>query len=110
VKETISAVEFIGRMSRHLPPNGFRLVLRSEGLLRRVAMVRYYGIYAQPGRNKIHALVVDTLNVLARKAEQISQRTSFLNCARQPKRNPSENSYAEVFSFGLTLILFATCC
>jgi len=37
VTETIAAVEFIGRMIQHLPPKGFRLVLRSEGLLRRVA-------------------------------------------------------------------------
>jgi len=39
VKETITAVEFIGRMIRHLPPKGFR-------------MVRYYGkwgiLSAQP--------------------------------------------------------------
>ena len=76
VKETISAVEFIGRMIRHLPPKGFR-------------MVRYYGIYARPVRNKIHALVADALKVLVRKAEQIAQRISFLRGIR--KGNGEEN-------------------
>jgi predicted DCC family thiol-disulfide oxidoreductase YuxK len=69
VQETISAVEFIGRMIRHLPPKGFR-------------MVRYYGIYARPVRNKVHALVADALKVLVRKAEQIAQRISFLRKIR----------------------------
>jgi len=73
VHETVSAVEFIGRMIRHLPPKGFRLVLRSEGLLRRVAMVRYYGIYARPVRAKMHALVAETLKALVRRARQLAQ-------------------------------------
>ncbi|NCC62517.1 MAG: hypothetical protein EOM12_16630, partial [Verrucomicrobiae bacterium] len=60
VKETISAVEFIGRMIRHLPPKNFR-------------MVRYYGIYARPIREKIHALVADALRLLVKRAEQVSR-------------------------------------
>jgi hypothetical protein len=59
VKETITAVEFIGRMIRHLPPKNFR-------------MVRYYGIYARPVREKLHALVVDALRLLVKRAEQAS--------------------------------------
>jgi len=59
VHETVSATEFIGRMIRHLPPKGFR-------------MVRYYGIYARPVREKIHALVVVALKVLVRRAEQVA--------------------------------------
>jgi hypothetical protein len=70
VKETISAVEFIGRMIRHLPPKGFR-------------MVRYYGIYARPVRDKIHALVAEALKVLVNKAKEISQRISFLRGIRK---------------------------
>ena len=58
--ETIPAAEFIGRMIRHLPPKGFR-------------MVRYYGIYARPVREKIHALVAGALQVLVRRAEQVAQ-------------------------------------
>ena len=58
--ETIPATEFIGRMIRHLPPKGFR-------------MVRYYGIYARPVREKIHALVAGALQVLVRRAEQVAQ-------------------------------------
>ena len=60
VRETISAVEFIGRMIQHLPPKGFR-------------MVRYYGIYARPIREKIHALVSDALALLVRRAERMAQ-------------------------------------
>jgi len=60
VHETIPAVEFIGRMIQHLPPKNFR-------------MVRYYGIYARPVREKIHALVVNALKVLVRRAEQVAQ-------------------------------------
>ena len=60
VKETISAVEFIGRMIRHLPPKNFR-------------MVRYYGIYARPIREKIHALVADALRLLVKRAEQVAR-------------------------------------
>jgi hypothetical protein len=60
VKETISAVEFIGRMIRHLPPKNFR-------------MVRYYGIYARPVREKIHALVADALRLLVKRAQQVSR-------------------------------------
>ncbi|MBI5101551.1 MAG: transposase [Nitrospirae bacterium] len=58
--ETISAVEFIGRMIRHLPPKGFR-------------MVRYYGIYARPIREKIHALVAGALKALVKRAEAMVQ-------------------------------------
>jgi len=79
VKETLTAVEFIGRMIRHLPPKGFR-------------MVRYYGIYARPVRNKIHALVVEALKVLVRKAEQVAQRISFLRGIRKNGgNNQNEN-------------------
>jgi len=60
VCETISAVEFIARMIRHLPPKGFR-------------MVRYYGIYARPIRKKIHALVCDVLQRLVQRAESVAQ-------------------------------------
>jgi hypothetical protein len=60
VRETITAVEFIGRMIQHLPPKGFR-------------MVRYYGIYARPIREKIHALVSDALALLVRRAERLAQ-------------------------------------
>ena len=60
VRETIAAIEFIGRMIQHLPPKGFR-------------MVRYYGIYARPIREKIHALVAGALKVLVRRAEQVAQ-------------------------------------
>jgi hypothetical protein len=77
VKETLSAVEFIGRMVRHLPPKGFR-------------MVRYYGIYARPVRNKIHALVADALKVLVRKAEQIAQRISFFRKIRGENKGQNQ--------------------
>ena len=60
VKETITAVEFIGRMIRHLPPKGFR-------------MVRYYGIYARPVREKIHALVATVLKNLVDCARKVAQ-------------------------------------
>jgi len=60
VKETIPAAEFIGRMIQHLPPKGFR-------------MVRYYGIYARPIREKIHRLVAEVLKVLVARAEQVAQ-------------------------------------
>jgi len=60
VTETISAVEFIGRMIQHLPPKNFR-------------MVRYYGIYARPVREKIHALVATALKALVRRAEQVAE-------------------------------------
>jgi len=56
VRETLSAAEFIGRMIRHLPPKNFR-------------MVRYYGIYARPVREKLRALVADALKALVRRAE-----------------------------------------
>jgi len=58
--ETIPATEFIGRMIQHLPPKGFR-------------MVRYYGIYARPVREKIHARVAEALKALVRRAEQLAQ-------------------------------------
>ena len=61
VHETIPATEFIGRMIQHLPPKGFR-------------MVRYYGIYARPVREKIHALVADALRALVRRAAQVAER------------------------------------
>jgi len=60
VTETIPAGEFIGRMIRHLPPKNFR-------------MVRYYGIYARPIREKVHALVANALKALVRRAQQASE-------------------------------------
>lgn len=60
VHETITAVEFIGRMIRHLPPKNFR-------------MVRYYGIYARPVREKIHELVAGALRVLVERAEAVAR-------------------------------------
>ena len=60
VHETVPATEFIGRMIQHLPPKGFR-------------MVRYYGIYARPVREKIHALVADALKALVRRAQQVAE-------------------------------------
>jgi len=60
VHETIPATEFIGRMIQHLPPKGFR-------------MVRYYGIYARPVREKIHALVADALKALVRRAAEVAE-------------------------------------
>ncbi|MEA3226457.1 MAG: transposase [Planctomycetota bacterium] len=60
VHETIPATEFIGRMIQHLPPKNFR-------------MVRYYGIYARPVREKIHALVAGALKALVRRAEQVAE-------------------------------------
>jgi len=60
VHETIPATEFIGRMIQHLPPKGFR-------------MVRYYGIYARPVREKIHALVADALQALVRRAALVAE-------------------------------------
>jgi len=60
VHETIPAIEFIGRMIQHLPPKGFR-------------MVRYYGIYARPVREKIHALVADALKALVRRAQRVAE-------------------------------------
>jgi hypothetical protein len=52
VRETLSAVAFIRRMIQHLPAKNFR-------------MVRYYGIYARPVRNKVHAQVAEVLAGLA---------------------------------------------
>ena len=60
VHETIPATEFIGRMIQHLPPKNFR-------------MVRYYGIYARPVRDKIHALVVNALKALVQRAQQVAE-------------------------------------
>lgn len=60
VHETLSATEFIGRMIQHLPPKGFR-------------MVRYYGIYARPVRDKIHKIVALVLKELARTAEKVAK-------------------------------------
>jgi len=36
-------------------------------------MVRYYGIYARPIREKIHALVAGALKLLVQRAEQVAQ-------------------------------------
>ena len=82
VHETISASEFIGRMIRHLPPKGFR-------------MVRYYGIYARPVRKKIHALVADALQVLVRRAGQVAQYF-----ARQRPGQPNRQKLEERFAKG----------
>jgi len=60
VHETIPATEFIGRMIQHVPPKGFR-------------MVRYYGIYGRPVRNKIHEMVALVLKELARTAEKVAK-------------------------------------
>ncbi|HDZ11498.1 MAG TPA: hypothetical protein ENH53_04720 [Bacteroidetes bacterium] len=60
VRETIPAVEFIFRMIQHLPAKGFR-------------MVRYFGIYARPVRNKIHSMVVDALNLLVETGRKIKR-------------------------------------
>ena len=60
VHETIPATEFIGRMIQHLPPKNFR-------------MVRYYGIYARPVREKIHALVANALKALVQRAQQVAE-------------------------------------
>ncbi len=76
VTETISAVEFIGRMIQHLPPKGFR-------------MVRYYGIYARPVREKFHALVADILKVLMKRAERATQ--FFLRKCSKSARNKQES-------------------
>lgn len=59
VRETLPAVEFIARMIRHLPPKGFR-------------MVRYYGIYARPLREKMHTLAAAALERLCRAAARVS--------------------------------------
>lgn len=59
VHETLPASEFIGRMIRHLPQNGFR-------------MVRYYGIYARPLREKMHELVASTLRRLVLNMEKVT--------------------------------------
>ncbi len=72
VTETISAVEFIGRMIQHLPPKGFR-------------MVRYYGIYARPVREKFHSLAADVLKVLVKRAEQAA--LFFLRKHGKPERH-----------------------
>ena len=82
VHETIPASEFIGRMIRHLPPKGFR-------------MVRYYGIYARPVRKKIHALVADALQVLVRRAGQVAQYF-----ARQRPGQPNRQKLEERFAKG----------
>jgi hypothetical protein len=36
-------------------------------------MVRYYGIYARPVRERIHALVADALKALVRRAKQVAE-------------------------------------
>ena len=75
VHETLPATEFIGRMIQHLPPKGFR-------------MLRYYGIYARPVREKIHALVADALKALVRRAKQVAEY--FAN-----KRGTTPEAYRE---------------
>lgn len=60
VHETLTATEFIGRMIQHLPPKGFR-------------MVRYYGIYARPIRDKVHEMIASVLKELARTAEKVAK-------------------------------------
>lgn len=61
VCETLPAVDFIGRMIRNLPPKGFR-------------MVRYYGMYARPVRQKIHDKVANVLRRLVQRAESVARR------------------------------------
>jgi hypothetical protein len=46
-------------MIQHLPPKGFR-------------MVRYYGIYARPVRDKIHKMVASVLKDLVKTAEKVA--------------------------------------
>jgi hypothetical protein len=59
VWETLPATGFIGRMIKHLPPKGYR-------------MVRYYGIYARPIRERTHAKVVATLQRRDRNMQQVA--------------------------------------
>jgi len=59
VWETLPATEFIGRMIKHLPPKGFR-------------MVRYYGIYARPIREKTHTQVAVTLQRRDRNLQRVA--------------------------------------
>ena len=59
VWETLPATEFIGRMIKHLPPKGYR-------------MVRYYGIYARPIRERTHAKVAVTLQRRDRNMQQVA--------------------------------------
>jgi len=61
VRETLSAVAFIGRMIQHLPAKGFR-------------MVRYYGIYARTVRQKVHALVAEVLARLEERLRRVRER------------------------------------
>jgi hypothetical protein len=91
VTETLTAVEFIARMIQHLPPKGFR-------------MVRYYGIYARPVRDKIHALVAKALEVLVRRAQQVAQYFA-------QKRGMSSEAYREKLEqkFGKGLMRCPTC-
>jgi hypothetical protein len=60
VCEKVSAVQFIERMIQNLPPKGFR-------------MVRYYGIYARPVRQKIYNRLRNVLAKLVRKAENTAK-------------------------------------
>ena len=91
VRETISAVEFIGRMIQHLPPKGFR-------------MVRYYGIYARPIREKIHALVAVALKLLVQRAEQVAQYF-----ARKRGMNPQQCVQKREECFGKGAMLCPAC-
>ena len=85
VHETIPATEFIGRMIQHLPPKGFR-------------MVRYYGIYARPVREKIHALVADALKALVRRAAQVAEyfaRKRLSACGHAQAGGTTPEAYRE---------------
>ena len=85
VHETIPATEFIGRMIQHLPPKGFR-------------MVRYYGIYARPVRERIHALVADALKALVRRAKQVAEyfaRKRLSACGHAQAGGTSPEAYRE---------------
>lgn len=76
VRETLPAIEFIGRMIRHLPEKGFR-------------MVRYYGIYARTVRNKIHEMVAEVLKHLSDAMERAREIFERLK-ARHGGPNPDD--------------------
>ena len=93
VHETIPATEFIGRMIQHLPPKNFR-------------MVRYYGIYARPVREKIHALVASALKVLVQRAHQVAEYFTRKRGVRpEPAREPSGKGEMRCPSCGSTRLL-----
>ena len=80
VRETLSAAAFIGRMIQHLPAKHFR-------------MVRYYGIYARPMRNKVHAQVAEVLAGLqeARRQERQRREASRGRSAEAASRDGGES-------------------